>query len=231
MIESRQLDQAGSIAPAVGPVLKVKVSRSRKSEVRVKSNQLTVQELRVCFGVARGRTQAQIGEDLHLSLSTVKTHMARLLAKTKCHTQSELVSWLYRGGYMVNLKPEPRPGIVFSPREMSMIQHTVMGLEDSEIARRVVLSEASVKTYMVRIRTKVQANNRAHLAALAWQLGLVKMHWWDEAGVVLPPPLRSIMPYDPDVYSGIPLNCPTCGAPSMPLPKTTTNEWVQDSIW
>ncbi len=42
---------------------------------------LTPRESEVLGHLARGRTNRQIGEDLHLSLSTVKTHLERIISK------------------------------------------------------------------------------------------------------------------------------------------------------
>lgn len=42
---------------------------------------LTTRETEVLGHLARGRTNRQIGEDLHLSLSTVKRHLERIIAK------------------------------------------------------------------------------------------------------------------------------------------------------
>ncbi len=42
---------------------------------------LTTREREVLGHLARGRTNRQIGEDLHLSLSTVKRHLERIIAK------------------------------------------------------------------------------------------------------------------------------------------------------
>jgi DNA-binding NarL/FixJ family response regulator len=53
--------------------------------------------------VARGRTNAEIADELHISLSTVKTHLASLMAKLGARNRVELVMWAYdtnriRGG-------------------------------------------------------------------------------------------------------------------------------------
>ena len=64
---------------------------------------LTGREEEVLVTVARGRTNAEIADELHISLSTVKTHLARLMAKLGARNRVELVMWAYdtnriRGG-------------------------------------------------------------------------------------------------------------------------------------
>ena len=45
--------------------------------------------------VARGRTNAEIGEDLHFSVSTVKFHLASLMTKLSVRNRVELTTWAY----------------------------------------------------------------------------------------------------------------------------------------
>ena len=56
---------------------------------------LTDREEEVLITVARGRTNAEIAKDLHISLSTVKTHLASLMAKLGARNRVELVMWAY----------------------------------------------------------------------------------------------------------------------------------------
>lgn len=48
--------------------------------------------------VARGATNAEIGSQLHLSLSTVKTHLTSLMSKVGARNRVELVIWAYDTG-------------------------------------------------------------------------------------------------------------------------------------
>jgi DNA-binding NarL/FixJ family response regulator len=48
--------------------------------------------------VAGGRTNAEISEDLHISLSTVKTHVASLMTKLGARNRVEVVMWAYQTG-------------------------------------------------------------------------------------------------------------------------------------
>jgi DNA-binding NarL/FixJ family response regulator len=61
---------------------------------------LTAREEEVVVTVARGRTNAEIAEDLHISLSTVKTHMTSLMAKLGVRNRVEIVMWAYDTGRM-----------------------------------------------------------------------------------------------------------------------------------
>jgi DNA-binding NarL/FixJ family response regulator len=56
---------------------------------------LTEREEEVLVNVARGRTNAEIADDLHISLSTVKTHLASLMSKLGARNRVELAMWAY----------------------------------------------------------------------------------------------------------------------------------------
>jgi DNA-binding NarL/FixJ family response regulator len=56
---------------------------------------LTDREEQVLLTVARGRTNAEIADELHVSLSTVKTHLASLMAKLHARNRVEIAMWAY----------------------------------------------------------------------------------------------------------------------------------------
>jgi DNA-binding NarL/FixJ family response regulator len=56
---------------------------------------LTEREEKVLLAVARGRTNAEIGAELHISTSTVKFHLAHLMAKLAARNRVELAMWAY----------------------------------------------------------------------------------------------------------------------------------------
>ncbi|SNY38731.1 DNA-binding response regulator, NarL/FixJ family, contains REC and HTH domains [Paractinoplanes atraurantiacus] len=57
---------------------------------------LTGREEDVLVRVARGRTNAEIARDLHISLSTVKFHLAGLTTKLGARNRVELALWAYQ---------------------------------------------------------------------------------------------------------------------------------------
>lgn len=56
---------------------------------------LTAREEEVVATVARGRTNAEIADELHISLSTVKTHLASLMSKLGARNRVEIAMWAY----------------------------------------------------------------------------------------------------------------------------------------
>lgn len=64
------------------------------------STPLTDRERDVLAAVARGLGNAEIGRELHISLSTVKTHLESIMAKTGARNRVELAIWAVesRGG-------------------------------------------------------------------------------------------------------------------------------------
>jgi DNA-binding NarL/FixJ family response regulator len=56
---------------------------------------LTAREEQVLLAAARGRTNSEIGHELSISLSTVKTHVAALMRKLNARNRVEIVMWAY----------------------------------------------------------------------------------------------------------------------------------------
>ncbi|QJY45260.1 response regulator [Pseudonocardia broussonetiae] len=59
---------------------------------------LTSREEEIVIPVARGRTNSEIADDLHISLSTVKTHLASLMRKLDARNRVEIAMWAYETG-------------------------------------------------------------------------------------------------------------------------------------
>ena len=64
------------------------------------TEQLTAREEDVLVRVAQGRTNAEIADELYISLSTTKTHLASLMDKLKARNRVELAMWAYESGRM-----------------------------------------------------------------------------------------------------------------------------------
>jgi DNA-binding NarL/FixJ family response regulator len=59
------------------------------------SEPLTAREEEVLASVASGRTNAEIADELFISLSTTKTHLAALMSKLGARNRVELAMWAY----------------------------------------------------------------------------------------------------------------------------------------
>ena len=59
---------------------------------------LTDREEAVLLTIARGRTNAEIGQELHISMSTVKFHLASLMTKLGARNRVELAIWAHETG-------------------------------------------------------------------------------------------------------------------------------------
>jgi DNA-binding NarL/FixJ family response regulator len=69
---------AGPVSPAAQPI-----------------EALTDREEQILAAVARGRTNGEIAGDLHITLSTVKTHITSLMAKLGARNRVEIAMWAY----------------------------------------------------------------------------------------------------------------------------------------
>ncbi|GAA3113116.1 hypothetical protein GCM10017687_27560 [Streptomyces echinatus] len=52
--------------------------------------------------VAVGRTNQEIGDELFLSLSSVKTYLARIQAKTRARNRVEVAAWAWEHGVVTS---------------------------------------------------------------------------------------------------------------------------------
>jgi DNA-binding CsgD family transcriptional regulator len=61
-----------------------------------------------------------------------------------------------------------------TPREREVLVEVAAGHSNSEIAERLVLSEATVKTHVGRIFHKLDLRDRVHAVILAYEIGLIR---------------------------------------------------------
>ncbi|WP_018683465.1 response regulator [Actinokineospora enzanensis] len=66
------------------------------------ANPLTERETEVVRAAARGLTNTEIGTELFLSLSTVKTHLAAVQGKVGARNRVEIAAWAWRTGLMTD---------------------------------------------------------------------------------------------------------------------------------
>ncbi|MFV0309239.1 MAG: response regulator [Desertimonas sp.] len=59
---------------------------------------LTEREEEVLMTVARGRTNAEIADELYISLGTVKSHVASLMTKLGARNRVEIAMWAFESG-------------------------------------------------------------------------------------------------------------------------------------
>lgn len=84
------------IAPSVTSRLLTKFSESSADTAPVQPREaLTKREEEVLLAVARGWTNAEVSRELHISLSTVKTHVASLMTKLAVRNRVEIAIWAY----------------------------------------------------------------------------------------------------------------------------------------
>jgi len=64
------------------------------------------------------------------------------------------------------------PTIVLGPQARRVLELGILGLVDKEIARRLGMSPATVRTHFARLCQRYGAANRCQLAHIATKLGL-----------------------------------------------------------
>ena len=75
---------------------------------------------------------------------------------------------------------EPHPAAeldALTQREREVMAHVADGLANDEIARKLYMSPATVRTHVSRAMTKLGVRDRAQLVVLAYETGLVRPNW------------------------------------------------------
>jgi DNA-binding NarL/FixJ family response regulator len=87
------------IAPSVTARLLAAFARTHQGDPpQPPLDPLTSREEDVLASVAQGWTNHEIADDLHISISTVKTHLASLMRKLDARNRVEIAMWAYETG-------------------------------------------------------------------------------------------------------------------------------------
>ena len=103
-VSAEELIYALSGAVKGMPVMTSDVSQALTRGLRLRSTQgdnegLTEREREVLLLIAEGRTNKEIGEELHISIKTVKTHVSNLLMKCELEDRTQLAVYAHRKGW------------------------------------------------------------------------------------------------------------------------------------
>jgi DNA-binding NarL/FixJ family response regulator len=85
-------------------------------------------------------------------------------------TRRLVEAYVSRHGRRTALEPLARS---LSPRELDVVRLIARGLPNGDIARRLFLSEATVKTHVARILAKLALRDRTQVVVFAYEAGLV----------------------------------------------------------
>ncbi|MFI6025861.1 response regulator [Amycolatopsis magusensis] len=88
------------VSPAVTVRLLARFTETVRRRAQPVPTPLTARESDVVLAVARGRTNAEIADDLGISLSTVKTHLASAQGKLEVRNRTEVAIWAWQRGLL-----------------------------------------------------------------------------------------------------------------------------------
>ena len=102
LIEAVRAASAGDalISPSVTVRLLQQFTSTRRPARTGAASQLSERELQVARSIAKGRTNQEIAAELFISLSTVKTHTARIQDKLRVRNRVEIAAWSWENQIM-----------------------------------------------------------------------------------------------------------------------------------
>lgn len=77
-------------------------------------------------------------------------------------------------------QPDPRPAIILTPREITILQLVARGLSNRKVAQQLAISENTVKYHMRQVFQKLNVQNRTEAVTAAISIGLIRSE--EEAG-------------------------------------------------
>lgn len=100
LIEAVRAAHAGDalISPAVTVRLLQQLAPVRPRTLTPARTSLSERELEIVAHIAKGRTNQEIGAELFISLSTVKTHISRIQEKLDLRNRVEIAAWFWESG-------------------------------------------------------------------------------------------------------------------------------------
>ncbi|WP_139333522.1 LuxR C-terminal-related transcriptional regulator [Mycobacterium sp. SP-6446] len=127
----------------------------------------------------KGLTDQQIAAELHISESSVRTHIQRIVTKLGATNRVQAVAMLFRHGLLGPGSPADEPEVL-RKRLASLIQpeRKVLTLlakahTANVIAAALGVSDDAVDVYIERILAKLEARDRIQLVRIAYHCGLV----------------------------------------------------------
>ena len=69
---------------------------------------------------------------------------------------------------------QPAAAEELSPRELEVLRLVARGMANAEVARELFLSEATVKSHVARILSKLGLRDRVQAVVLAYESGIVR---------------------------------------------------------
>ncbi|MEV6640679.1 response regulator transcription factor [Amycolatopsis sp. NPDC051371] len=88
------------VSPSVTVRLLARFTEQARRRAQPVATPLTDRESDVVLAVARGRTNAEIADDLRVSLSTIKTHLTSVQRKLELRNRTEIAVWAWQQGLL-----------------------------------------------------------------------------------------------------------------------------------
>lgn len=127
-------------------------------------------ELQVLRGFSRGASYADLAAELYLAQPSVRNYASSAIKKLGAANQTDAVRIAYERGLLA-----PEASVSLPLPLVQVLELVASGCTNAEIARSLERSEHTVADQVKEARRRLGARDRAHAAALAVALRIVRV--------------------------------------------------------
>lgn len=98
----------------------------------------------------------------------------RAVAAGRSVLSPDVTATVVRAAARARTTPDPDVVERLAPREVEVLALVGLGLNNAEVAERLVISPATARTYVSRLLAKLEARDRSQLVVIAHRAGLVE---------------------------------------------------------
>ncbi len=137
------------------------------AEIHEKKFDLTPRELEVLELVVKGCNNKEIGDQLNLTVKTVKFYLSKIYEKTDSHNRTQAINNFHAAKRLSQDLESSRIQLFdLTPRELEVIELVVKGYSYKYIAKKLFITKGTVNTHVQNVMNKLGVRDRNKIALI-----------------------------------------------------------------